>query len=151
VQPKPVQLKRVREDEDPATICVQIRPDLWGKDSDMGSYQPKSLKEFLRQNGILLLAYSVDKIAGVALGYTLPHPSPGDSSLYIHELDTHPDFRRQGVGMKLMEEAFRVGKELRLGEVWLATETENDAAYGLYKKLNPTEIEQSVTYSYKVK
>ena len=143
-------LHQVSSTDDLQTICAQMQPDLWAKDNDMSSYQPKNLKMFLEQNGIMLLAYSDDKIAGAAMCYRLPHPS-GEDSLYIHELDTHPDFRRQGVATQLMNEVFKIGKELGVYEIWLATETNNDAANPLYKNLDPYEVEQSVTYSYKVK
>lgn len=145
-----ITIQRIALDNNLAAICAQMQPDLWGKDNEMTSYQPETLQKFLQQNGILLLAYAGDKIAGAALCYNLPHPS-GENTLYVHELDTHPDFRRQGVATLLMNETFKIGKEPGVDEVWLATETDNVAANALYTKLQPYEIEQSVTYSYKVK
>jgi ribosomal protein S18 acetylase RimI-like enzyme len=144
-----VEVRRIKDSNDLAAICAQMQPDLWGKDNEMTSYQPESLKKFLGQNGILLLAYSDDKIAGALLAYKLAHPD-GDDHLYVHELDTHPDFRRQGVGTQLVQEAFKLAKELSLDEVWLGTEHDNEAAKALYQKLGPTEIEHGPTYSYKI-
>jgi ribosomal protein S18 acetylase RimI-like enzyme len=116
----------------------------------MSSYKPEHLRRFLERGGLLILAWDGDRIAGAALCYELPHPD-GDDTLYVHELDTHPDYRRQGVATQLMEECFRIAKVRQLEEVWLATETDNDAANALYKSLKPYEIERSVTYSYKVR
>lgn len=146
-----VDIRRVSQTDDLDAICAQIQPDLWGKDNEMTSYQVANLKKFLQQNGILLLAYSAEKIVGIALCYDLPHPATTDHSFYVHELDTHPDFRQRGIATRLMAEASRVAKELGATEVWLGTETDNDPANALYKKLGPYEIEQSVTYAYKVK
>jgi ribosomal protein S18 acetylase RimI-like enzyme len=126
-----------------------MQPDSWAADNEMSSYQPEHMRRFLERGGLFVTVMDEEKIAGAALCYELPHPD-GDDTLYVHELDTHPAYRRQGVGTMLMEEVFRIAKERGLAEVWLATETDNDAANGLYRKLQPWEVEQSVTYTYKV-
>ncbi len=135
---------------DVEVVCAQMQPDLWGKDNEMTSYQPEALKKFLEQNGTLLLAYDGDKIAGVALCYYLPHPATTDHSFYVHELDTHPDYRRKGVGEMLMKEAMQLAKECGAKELWVGTETDNVPANALYRKLKAYEIEQAVIYSYKI-
>lgn len=131
-------------------VCAQMQSDLWGKDNEITSYQPETLKKFLEQKGVLLLAYDRDKIAGAAICYDLPHPAEADHSFYVHELDTHPDYRRQGVGEMLMKEAMRLAKLCGAKELWVGTETDNDPANALYKKLKAYEIEQAVIYSYKI-
>lgn len=130
-------------------ICKQMQPDEWATDNEMTSYQPHKLKLFLEGGGLLLLAKDVDKIAGVVLGYALPHPA-GEDSLYIHELDTHPDYRRQGVASQLMKKMQVIAKEKGLREVWVGTEATNKSADAFYRSLDPTEIEASIIYSYKV-
>ena len=132
------------------SICAQMQPSLWGEENHMTSYKPELLRKFLESGGILLLAKDGDKIAGAVIAYKLLHPA-GEDSLYVHELDTHPDYRRQGVATLLMNKCKDIAKELNLTEVWLGTETDNDAANAFYKTLNPYEIEPSVIYAYKVK
>jgi ribosomal protein S18 acetylase RimI-like enzyme len=129
-------------------ICAQMQPDLWGKDNEMTSYQPENLNKFLKCGGLLLLAKDDEKIAGAALCYELPHPA-GEHSLYVHELDTHPHYRRQGVATALMNELNKIAAHRGLTEVWLGTETDNDAANAFYKSLHPYEIEPSIIYAYK--
>jgi ribosomal protein S18 acetylase RimI-like enzyme len=142
-----LKLVNIRDDLD--MVCAQMQPGLWGKDNEMTSYQPVHLKKFLENDqNLLLLAYDSDRIAGAALCYILPHPA-GDHSLYVHELDTHPDYRRQGVATKLMQELFKIAKDRRLKEVWVGTETTNGVADAFYKSLMPYEIEPSIIYSYK--
>lgn len=131
-------------------ICAQMQPDLWAADNQMTSYKPELLKEFLEAGNILLLAKDGDKIAGAVIAHKLLHPA-GESSLYVHELDTHPDYRRQGVATMLINKCKELAKEMNLTEVWLGTETDNDAANAFYKTLDPYEIEPSVIYAYKVK
>jgi ribosomal protein S18 acetylase RimI-like enzyme len=142
-------LKQIASSEDLGAICAQMQPELWGKDNEMTSYQPEHLKKFLETDqNLLMVAYDNDTIAGVALCYELPHPA-GDHSLYVHELDTHPDYRRQGVATQLMKELFKIAKKRGLREVWVGTETSNKIADKFYRSLNPHEVEPSYIYSYK--
>jgi aminoglycoside 3-N-acetyltransferase I len=116
----------------------------------MTSYQPDQLKKFLKNDqNILLLAYDGDKITGVALCYELPHPA-GEHSLYVHELDTHPDYRRKGVATQLMNKLRHIAKERGMIEVWVGTETTNEVADKFYRSLDPYEVEPSIIYAYKV-
>ena len=142
-------LKLVNSQDDLKATCAQMQPDTWGKDNEITSYQPENLKTFLEKGGILLLAYDGDKVAGAALCYEMPHPA-GDHSLYVHELDTHPDYRRQGVATALMQELMRIGKDRGLTELWVGTETTNTGADAFYKSLKPYEIEPSFIYAYKL-
>lgn len=144
-----IQIKQTTLDDDLEAICAQIQPELWGKDNEMTSYKPANFRKYLEAGGISLLAYDGENIAGAALCYELLHPA-GDDSLYIHELDTHPDYRHQGVATALMNEAMKIAKDRQLSEAWVGTETEN-VANEFYKTLNPYEIEPSVIYAYKVK
>jgi ribosomal protein S18 acetylase RimI-like enzyme len=142
-------IRHITLDDDLDLICAQMQPDAWGKDNEMTSYQPAKLHSFLEAGGILLLAYDDEIITGAALCYELLHPA-GEDSLYVHELDTHPDYRHHGIATGLMNEAMQVAKERKLSEVWVGTETEN-VANEFYKTLNPYEIEPSIIYAYKVK
>ncbi len=146
-----ISLKQIAPTDDLGAICVQMTPDNWAKDNEMTQYEESRLRKFLDDNkNLLLLAYDGDKIAGSALCYELPHPANDGSSLYVHELDTHPDYRRQGVATQLMQELFKIAKTRGLYEVWLGTEQDNAAANELYKSLDPYETELTATYSYKI-
>jgi ribosomal protein S18 acetylase RimI-like enzyme len=141
----------VTADDDLIVICEQMQPGSWAKDNEMTSYQPGYLAGFLKDNkGFLLLAYDGKKIAGAALCYEMPHPA-GDHSLYVHELDTHPDYRRHGVATTIMERLMEIAKERGLQELWVGTEMENTTARSFYMSLKPYETEEAVIYSYKVK
>ncbi len=143
-------LELVSKGSDLASICEQMQPDKWAEDNQMTSYQLERLKEFLEAGGILVLAKDGDKVAGVAICYKLLHPA-GESSLYVRELDTHPDYRRQGVATLLMNKCKEIAKSESLTEVWLGTEADNDVANAFYTALDPDEVEPSVIYAYKVK
>ena len=140
----------VRKSDNLSAICAQMQPEAWGNDNEMTSYQPQLLERFLEAGHVLLLAYRGDQIVGAAIAHELLHPA-GEHSLYVHELDTHPNYRRQGIATLLMSELTKFAKDKGLTEVWLGTESENQAANALYKRLDPYEIEPSVIYAYKVK
>lgn len=143
-------LHTVSKADDLRQICEQMQPDGWGEDNEMSSYQPESLKAFLEADGILLLAKDGKKIAGAALCYIHRHPA-GNDSLYVDELDTHPDYRRQSVATQLMNKVGEIAKGKGCREVWVSTETDNAPADAFYRTLDPYEIEPSYIYSYKVK
>lgn len=146
-----ITIKQIKLDDDLQSICQQLQPSNWAADNEMHSYQIDSLRSFLQsKSSVLLLAYNGDNIAGVLLGYILPHPA-GEDSLYVHELDTHPDYRRQGVASQLMQVVFELAAQQKLTEVWVGTEVNNMPANALYKKLKPGETESAIMYSYQVK
>src|SRR5262245_60668886 len=121
-----MKIVRVKAADDLEAICAQIQPELWGKDNEMTAYEPVLLKDFLANGNVLVLVYEAAKIAGIATAYPMPHPSKGGSSLLVYELDTHPDFRRQGIGTVLMEELLKIAKEQGLSEVWVGADDGNE-------------------------
>lgn len=139
----------VTHNDELTAICQQMQPEVWGKDNEMTSYQPEKLQKFLEAGGILILAKDGKKIAGAALCYTHRHPA-GNDSLYVDELDTHPDYRRQGVATKLMQKALEIAKGKGCKEVWVGTEQTNLPADAFYRNLDPYKIEPSYIYAYRV-
>lgn len=144
------EINHVSPTDELEAICKQMQPDSWGKDNEMTSYQEPALRKYLEDDKhVFLLAYEGEKIVGAALCYELSHPDDKQHSLYVHELDTHPDFRRQGVATALMQELFKIARARGLNEVWLGTETDNTSANAFYTSLDPYEIEPSIIYAYK--
>ena len=145
-----MKIARVTLQDDLIAICAQLTPEKWGKDNEMKQYELEALQQFLAEaHNLLVLAWSGNSIVGVALGYVLMHPDGKEHSLYIHELDTHPDFRRQGIATKLIQWLREYASIHALQEVWLSTELEdNESANRFYRALLPDETLKSVIYSY---
>jgi ribosomal protein S18 acetylase RimI-like enzyme len=138
------------DEETVTAICDQMQPDQWAVDNEMTSYQPANLKKFLsNEQNLIVLSKEDEKITGIAICYILPHPA-GDDSLYVHELDTHPDYRRQGIATRIMRKIEEIAEKYNLKEVWVGTETDN-VANKFYRSLQPDEICPSVIYSFEVK
>lgn len=141
-------VKLITQSDDLQAICKQMQPDNWAADNEMTSYTVEGLKNFLKDpTNILLLAYDDHLVAGVALAYEMTHPV-GVNYLYLHELDTHPDYRRKGIGTLLMNELRSIGKARGCKEMWLEVDDDNPGAQKLYDSLSPTDIEKTITYSY---
>jgi ribosomal protein S18 acetylase RimI-like enzyme len=145
-----LQLQEVDPSNNLRLICAQMQPEKWGADNEMDSYEPEKLRVFLKAGGILLLAKDDDNIAGVIVAHILPDPA-GKDMLFVFSLDTHPNYRRQGVATMLMNKCKEIAKEKGLSEVWIIANSDNEPANSFYRSLNPDEAESSVMYAYKVK
>src|SRR5206468_4200587 len=114
-------------------------------------FSAESLQKFLSDpNNFYLIATIDGQPAGAVHGYKLLHPT-GVAFLYIDEVDTVKEFRRQGVARAMMEESFKIAKELGCAEAWLGTEHDNQPAKALYEGMHPTEVENGPIYTWKIK
>lgn len=145
-----IQARQITLDDNLASIAAQCNAEQWGDDSELLSYSEHSLKTYLEDaNNILVAALNNDKIAGIAIGYVLLHPS-GNKTLYIDELDTHPDYRRQGVATIMMQEFQAIARKKQCSEVWLSSSMDNHVAHAFYKKLQPTEQKNATIFGYDI-
>ncbi len=79
----------------------------------------------------LILAIAGDLAVGQVKTVLHRHPEK-PPTLFVEELGVAPDWRRQGIGTRLVHEALRLAEEFGCAELWLATEPGNDAARALY-------------------
>lgn len=136
--------------DDLAAIAAQCNADDWGDDSELLTYSESTLRSYLEDsNNILVGVLENGRLAGVAIGYILAHPS-GNKTLYIDELDTHPSHRRRGIGTALMQKFYEIARQHGCSEVWLTTSKSNLGAQALYKKLQPTEQKNAIVFGYEL-
>lgn len=64
--------------------------------------------------------------------------------LYIHHMAVHPNYRNQGFGKMLMQEALQVARELNL-QAKLEVHEDNPVAYELYKSVGFKTLEGFIT------
>ena len=77
--------------------------------------------EFLRDPSTFVLAAYIDEVpVGLAWGLQMRSPS-GRLTTYVHELDVHESWRRQGVGSALITEAKSVARQRGSTKFWLST------------------------------
>lgn len=131
----------------------QVADQLNSADSEVTykNFSGQSLRQFLTNpDNFYLTAFDGKKLAGAIHGYRLLHPT-GVRYLYVDEVDTVKEFRRQGVASAMMKEVFGLAKTMGAAEVWLGTEHDNEPAKALYESLKPDEVESGPIYTWKVK
>jgi len=90
---------------------------------------------FLRDpSSFVLGAYIDDAPVGLAWGLQMRSPS-GRLITYVHELDVHVDWRRQGIGSALITEAMTLARRIGSTKFWLSTGGHNETAQALYESL----------------
>ena len=90
---------------------------------------------FLRDPSSFALGAYIDAAqVGLAWGIQMRSPS-GRLTTYVHELDVHENFRRQGVGSALIREAMEVARRRGSTKFWLSTGGHNKTAQALYESL----------------
>jgi ribosomal protein S18 acetylase RimI-like enzyme len=131
---------------------AQIAAGLNAADSEVTykTFTAESLREFVADDRrFYLIATTRGRIAGMLHGYCLLHPS-GVKIVYIDEVDTVAQYRRNGVATALMRAAFGVARDYGAAEAWLGTEHDNTAAIALYEGLHPSETDNGPIYTYKI-
>lgn len=90
---------------------------------------------FLREpSSFVLGAYANDAPVGLAWGLQMRSPS-GRLTTYLHELDVHENWRRQGIGSALVTEAMNLARGQGSTKFWLSTGGHNETAQAMYESL----------------
>ena len=96
----------------------------------------------------LAVALDDDTVVGMASAVHYVHPDKRPE-LWINEVGVAPPHQRMGLGRRLMQALFDLGRELGCREAWVATEPDNKAANGLYAAVGG-EAEPCVIYSFEL-
>ncbi|WP_066500350.1 GNAT family N-acetyltransferase [Abyssisolibacter fermentans] len=81
----------------------------------------------------LVACLNDDKIVGFILGYELQRYDNQNNMMYVHEVDVLSEYRRQGIGKKIMYELKQICKRKNLCKMFLITRKSNIPAINLYK------------------
>jgi ribosomal protein S18 acetylase RimI-like enzyme len=92
-------------------------------------------ERFLQDPSAFALGAYVDNApVGLAWGLQMRSPS-GRLTTYVHELDVHHNWRRQGVGSALVVGAMALARGRGSSKFWLSTGGHNQVAQALYESL----------------
>ncbi|MEC9488290.1 MAG: GNAT family N-acetyltransferase [Halanaerobium sp.] len=121
------------------------------KSSDPSFYDDKKMIEFFREFNILnsdmfyiFAAKQGNSLAGYINAVLIPKPDPRRGLLFVDELWVPEIYRNRGIASKLMDEVFRVARELDLWRVRLYVGSDNHAAREFYKKAGFVEKGDSI-------
>jgi aminoglycoside 3-N-acetyltransferase I len=84
---------------------------------------------------IFLAAFQGDDPIGFVFGYELPRRHGVPSMLFIYEIEVEEAYRRQGIATRLMTELEQIARARGIGEAFVLTEPDNEAANVLYESL----------------
>jgi ribosomal protein S18 acetylase RimI-like enzyme len=91
------------------------------------------VKEFLANPmNVLVVAIAVGTVVGMTSGIIYVHPDK-PRQLFVNEVGVDDDYQRQGIGARLIQAILELGREEGCTEAWVATESDNVAALGLYE------------------
>jgi ribosomal protein S18 acetylase RimI-like enzyme len=148
--PTGITVKPLTAQDDLPRFVSLMNEASWGADNEMEPYDAEALRSFVEDPATLLLAaYAGERLAGVLIATIIRKPYAKSDWLYVDEVDVSLDFRRQGVGKQLMNEALAFAGRRQLSEVWLGTEPDNASANALYSSLGPEETESFIGYTFK--
>lgn len=125
--------------EDPG-VLDHLRPGLFG-----GPLDPSETWRFLAVGlNEMVVALQAGQVVGLATGTVLMRPD-GPPSFLITDLRVHPDERRKGLGMRLLERLLDVATDRGCRDITCQTEASDDAARALCARLGARECEGRVS------
>ena len=163
-----LRVNEICAEDDLHVLISQINRATWDEDNDISGYTLASMQTYLAKADTVFLACYVElghedtvideqspsgelvsqKLVGIASGRYLLKPYGQSRWLYIDEVDTCSDYRRQGVGSALMARFLELTAENGCEEAWLATESDNLPAQRLYESFDSAEGEAIVGYAF---
>lgn len=137
---------------DTTITCLRLDPGNAHRlvDADVFDHavDPEQLARFVEDDGHeLVFAASGEEVIGFASGTVLLHPDKRPA-FFISEVGVLENWRRRGVAAALCEMLIGVAGDRGCKGIWLATETDNDAARALYRGLKARETSAVVIYEW---
>ena len=106
---------------------------------------PDRLARYLSSPGNwMCLALKDGLVVGMCMSVVHDHPDK-PTELFLDEIGTGDDWRRQGIARMLMQMVFDRADEEEIEEIWLGTEPDNVPARGLYESTG-AKPEEAVIY-----
>ena len=89
----------------------------------------------LDENYIMIVAQEGTKVIGGLTAYKLKMLDGNCCKILLYEIDVLSEYRRQGVGSKLIKKLDEIGTSIQSKSIFLVTEITNTAAQKFYKNI----------------
>jgi len=111
--------------------------------------RPEATARFLAEPGHhLLFAYDDDaRPVGMVSGVETTHPDKGTEML-LYELSVAPEARRRGVATALVGALAEIAERAKCYGMWVAVDTDNEAALATYRRTGAHGEPPSITLSW---
>ena len=97
--------------------------------------RPDLAERFLATpNYRMFVALDGELVVGMVTGFSHSHPDK-DEDFFVNELGVDDAYRRQGIATQMMRAILAEARAMGCKEAWLGTETDNEAALAVYRKL----------------
>ena len=93
-----------------------------------------------------LLARCDGKLAGYAIYFFTFSSFIGRAGIWLEDIYVRPNFRKQGLGLNLIQAVARIGVERNCGRFEWSVLDWNESAIGFYKKLGAVPMEEWTTF-----
>ncbi len=124
-----------------ASLLDNIAPGVFDEAID-----PARLSAYLAMPANLMcVAIKGGLVVGMCMCVIHLHPDK-PTELYLDEIGTGDDWRRQGIARALMLKVFERADDEDIDEIWLGTEPDNIAAIGLYESFGVKGEEALIYY-----
>ena len=104
----------------------------------------KKLSQFLHDESCMLLVAEFNsKPIGQALGYILKRWDMKQPKIFLYSIDVVEMYRKRGVGRRLIETFYKIGKDYGCGTMFVPTSEKNIPAVRLYETTGGKRITDS--------
>jgi ribosomal protein S18 acetylase RimI-like enzyme len=112
--------------------------------------QPAAAERFLADPGHhLLIAYADGRPVGMVSGVETTHPDKG-TEMFLYELGVEEPYRRRGIAAALVEALERLAQERGCYGMWVAVDSDNEAALATYRRAGGGGPEPCVTFTWEL-
>jgi ribosomal protein S18 acetylase RimI-like enzyme len=148
-----ISVRVITTDDDLLQLVDEINQASWDATNDMTVYDVDGLTAYLNhQDTVFVACHEITEAGSIFMGMASARleikPYHGARWLYVDEVDVCADQRQKGAGKAMMRKLFELANAAGCEEVWLAAESNNQAANALYRSLEPGEVAQIVGYTY---
>jgi ribosomal protein S18 acetylase RimI-like enzyme len=81
----------------------------------------------------LLVAFEADAPVGFLVAHELPRPFGDPVRLFVREVRVRAERRREGIGRRLLESLWAIGREHGIGSAFVIAETDDRDALAFYR------------------